>query len=311
MEYRLLGPLELCDGERRVALRGPRQRALLAALLVSVNEAVPESVLLERLWGDEQPASGSAALRVRVSQLRKLVGDAIVTRPPGYMLSAPAESLDSLRFERLVGEGYRIAAQDPEHASAVLRQALALWRGPALADVGPLPFAEAEAERLDELRLAALEHVLEAELALGRHAEAVSELDALVAEQPLRENLRRLLMLALYRSGRQARALDVYRRGRARLVDELGIEPGEALRELEAAILRHDPELYRCAAAAAVSDERKLGTIVVVAPAAPGVTETLVEAGASVERADARMVVAAFGAPFAQEDHAERALRTA
>jgi DNA-binding SARP family transcriptional activator len=306
MEYRLLGSLELVDGGRSLPLRGPRQRALLAALLVSVNEVVPEAALLERLWGDEQPGSGSVALRVRVSQLRKLVGDAIETRPPGYLLAADPEDVDARRFERLVAEGCRL---EPEQAAATLRNALALWRGPALADVAA-PFAAAEATRLEELRLVALEHALEAELALGRHSEVVAELEALVGAKPLRENLRRLLMLALYRSGRQAGALEAYRRGRARLVADLGIEPGTRLRELEAAILRHDPALDLPAAPPA-DEERKLATILVVSPRRPGIVEEIVEAGGSVERVDARAIVAAFGAPAAQEDHAERALRTA
>lgn len=310
MEYRLLGSLELVDGDRRLPLRGPRQRALLAALVVSVNEAVPETTLVERLWPDGPPASGSAALRVRVSQLRKLVGGAIVTRAPGYLLAADPEQIDARRFERLVAEGCRLA-EEPERAAAVLREALALWRGPALADVGPLPFAELEAARLDELRLVALERVLEAELALGRHAEAVVELEALVAEKPLRENLRRLLMLALYRSGRQARALDVYRRGRDRLLGELGIEPGPALRELEAAILRQDERLSLPAEGPRVSSERKLATVVVVSPADPDAAAEMEGVGGTVARLDGRAVVAAFGAPAAQEDHAERAVRAA
>jgi DNA-binding SARP family transcriptional activator len=311
MEYRLLGPLEVVDGGRTVPLRGPRQRALLAALLVSANEVVPEAALLERLWGDEPPASGSSALRVRVSQLRKLVGDAIATRSPGYALLADPELIDARRFERLVGEGCRALADDPEAAASILRGALGLWRGPALVDVVPAPFAEAEAARLEELRLAALEHALEAELSLGRHAELVAELDALVAEMPLRESLRRLLMLALYRSGRQARALDVYRHGRARLVGELGIEPGGALRELEAAILRHDPALDLPGRPALDDEERKLVTILVAAPPGPGLEAEIAAAGGSVERTDARMLVAAFGAPLAQEGHAQAALSTA
>jgi DNA-binding SARP family transcriptional activator len=309
MEFRLLGPLEVVDGERRVPLRGPRQRALLAALLVSANEVVPDSVLVERLWGETPPSSGTTALRVRVSQLRKLVGDAIVTRPAGYLLAADAEAIDACRFERLLAEGCGALLREPERARALLRDALALWRGPALADVGAARFAAVEAARLDELRLVALERALEAELALGRHADAVAELEALVAEKPLRESVRRLLMLALYRSGRQARALEVYREGRTRLVEELGIEPGAELRELEAAILRQDPAL--APAVAPASEERKLVTVVVASPPTHGLEEELTAAGGSVERADGRSVVSAFGAPVAQEDHAERALRTA
>lgn len=310
MEYRLLGPLELVDGDRTLPLRGPRQRALLAALLVSANEVVPEPVLVERVWADDPPASGSAALRVRVSQLRKLVGDAIVTRPPGYALTADDDRIDARRFERLLAEGCA-ARETPERAVRILREALALWRGPALADVDAR-FAAAEAARLDELRFTALEAVLAAELELGRHADVVAELDSVVAEQPLRERLRRLLMLALYRSGRQACALAVFREGRARLVEELGIEPGFELRELHAAILRQDPALALALALGRPDDAgRKLATIVAVTPPRPGVAEELTAAGGSLERADDRAVVSAFGAPFAREDHAEQALRTA
>ncbi len=312
MEYRLLGPLELVDGGRTLPLRGPRQRALLAALLVSANEVVPDAVLLDRLWGDDPPGSGSTALRVRVSQLRKLVPDAIVTRPPGYMLVAEPERIDVRRFERLLAEGCDVLGSDPERGAAILREALALWRGPALADVGAAPFAAREAARLEELRFVALESAIEAELGLGRHVESIAELDALVAEKPLRERLRRLLMLALYRSGRQARALAVYREGRTRLVEELGIEPSVQLRELEAAILRQDVALALAGSPRQGEDEeRKLVTIVAVSPPRPGFAEELTAAGGSLERSDDHAVVSAFGAPLAQEDHAERALRTA
>ena len=309
MEYRLLGPLELVDGGRTLPLRGPRQRALLAALLVSANEVVPDTVLLERLWGDEPPRSGSTALRVRISQLRKLVGDAIVTRPPGYLLTADPERIDARRFERLLAEGCG-SRESPEQAVRLLREALALWRGPGLADV-VAPFAASEAARLDELRLTALEAVLEAELELGRHADVVSELDSLVAEEPLRERLRRLLMLALYRSGRQARALAVYREGRTLLADRLGLDPSAELRELEAAILRQEPGLLLSGAHPRADAERKLVSVVVASPPRPGIAEELTAAGGSIERADERAVVSVFGAPLAQEDHAERALRTA
>jgi DNA-binding SARP family transcriptional activator len=310
MDYRLLGPLEVHDGGRRLPLRGPRQRVLLAALLVSANEVVPESELLERLWGAERPASGSTALRVRVSQLRKLVGDAIVTRRPGYLLAADPETIDARRFERLVGEGSRVLEEDPARAAVLLREALALWRGPALADLDA-EFALREAARLEELKLVALERALDADLRLGRHAEVAAELEPLVRELPLREGLRRLLMLALYRSGRQARSLAVYREGRELLVEGHGLEPGAALRELEAAILRQDPALDLLAATASAEPERKLATVVVLVPPSAAAAATVELEGGTVASVDERRLVAAFGAPDAQEEHVERALRTA
>ena len=329
MEFRMLGPLEVEDEGSVLPLRGPRQKALLAALLVSANEVVPDDRLLDDLWGDEPPASGRTALRMRVSQLRKLIGDVVVTRPPGYLLRADAERIDARRFERSLDEGRAALATDPARAASILRDALALWRGPALADVTAERFARVEAARLDGLRLAAIECRLEAELALGRPEELVPELEALVAEQPMRERLRAQLMLALYRAGRQAAALAAYREGRELLVDELGIEPGQEVRDLEAAILRQDPALSpRRATPVPAGDERKLVTVLVAAlelgaTVDPERTrsvldrcrETLADeveaAGGRLEPLVGESVTAAFGTPVAQEDHAERALRTA
>jgi DNA-binding SARP family transcriptional activator len=329
MQFRMLGPLEVEVGGEALPLRGPRLRALLAALLVSANEVVPDERLLDDLWGDEPPSSGRTALRVRVSQLRKLLGDAVVTRSPGYMLRADPDAIDARRFERLLAEGRTLVEREPERAAATLREALDLWRGPALADVAAEPFARVEAARLDELRVAAIEARIDADLALARHAELVPELEALVAERPLRERLRAQLMLALYRSGRQAGALSVYREGRSALVDELGIDPGVELRELEAAILRQDPALSpRRQPRTASADERKLVTVVVAELDAGGdddperaralldraraaLVEEVESAGGRLEPCVAGTVSAAFGTPVAQEDHAERALRTA
>src|SRR5512134_2325303 len=278
MEYRILGGLEVQDGARAVPVRGPRRRALLVHLLLNANEVVPVERLLEDLWGREQPASGISALRVRVSQLRKAIenGEAVIlTRPPGYVLHVAPDELDALRFERLLAQGRKaLAASNAELAAAALRDALALWRGPALADVAYEPWAQAEIARLEELRKVALEERIDADLSLGRHAELVGELEALVTAEPLRERLRGQLMLALYRSGRQADALAAYRAAREALVGELGIEPSPALQELEGAILRQDPGLappepvveeavQPPPAAAPTGAERKVVTILV------------------------------------------------
>ena len=226
MQFRILGPLEVADGDSVVPLPGTKQRALLALLLLNANEVVSSDRLIDELWGEDAPGSGRSALQVRVSQLRKTLGatgSQIVTRAPGYLLRLDAEQLDLSRFERLVAEA---TAAPPSVAAAKLREALALWRGPPLADLAYEAFAQPAIARLEELRLAAIESRVDADLALGRHAEMVAELEALVREHPVRENPRAQLMLALYRSGRQADALAVYQSVRRALVDELGIDPG-------------------------------------------------------------------------------------
>jgi predicted ATPase/DNA-binding SARP family transcriptional activator len=219
------------------------QRALLALLLLSANQVVSSDRLIEELWGERSPESGRTALQVRVSQLRKALGDAgtlVVTRAPGYVLEVDAEQLDLARFERLVAEA---DDADPPAAAAKLREALALWRGPPLADLAYESFAQPAIARLAEVRLVVTEKRIDADLALGRHAEVAAELEALVAEHPLRERMRAQLMLALYRCGRQADALAVYQGARRELVEELGLEPSPPLRELEQSILRQDPSL--------------------------------------------------------------------
>jgi DNA-binding SARP family transcriptional activator len=241
VDVRILGPLEVWDEGEQIPLRGAKQRALLAILALHANEVVSTDRLVDQLWVDQQP--DSAALRVRVSQLRKALrqcGKSLVTQPPGYSLRLERSQLDLFRFEDLVGASTGV---DPEIAAARLREALGVWRGQALADFAYETFAQPAIARLEELRLVVLEKRIDADLALGRHAELVAEIDALVGEHPFRERLRAQLMLALYRSGRQADALAVYTATRKLLVDELGIEPGTALHELEAAILRHDPDL--------------------------------------------------------------------
>ena len=245
MDFLILGPLEVREQDRVVSLGGTRQRALLAILLTRANQVVSKSRLIDELWGEEPPETAANVLQVYVSRLRKVLPpELLLTRSPGYVLRLDPAQLDLHRFERLVEQaGETLAAGVAEAAASTLREALALWRGPAFADFVERPFARAEAARLDELRLTALERRIEADLALGRHGELVGELKALIDEHPLRERLRGQLMLALYRSGRQAEALDVYRETRRRLVGELGIEPGPALHELEQAILRQDPAL--------------------------------------------------------------------
>ncbi len=231
MEFRMLGPLEVVgDGGAHVPLGGRRPRALLALLLLHGNEVVSTDRLIDGIWGDRPPASAQGALQVHVHALRKALGpDRILTRAPGYLLRVGSDELDQRRFERLVAEGD-------------LRGALALWRGPALADVADEPFAQAEAARLDEARLAALEARIAADLESGNDAGVIGELDALVAAHPHRERLQAHRMLALYRAGRQADALAAYRDAR-RALDELGIEPSAELRALERRILEQDPLL--------------------------------------------------------------------
>jgi YVTN family beta-propeller protein len=250
VQFGVLGPLEVRDGERRIPVGGPRQRALLAALLLQANEVVSRDRLMEALWGERPPDSAENALHRVVSQLRKQLdaGDGapspLVTRPPGYAIEIDPEALDLTRFEGLLAAGRRaLERDDPREAAERLREGLALWRGPALADLADPPFARGEIGRLEEERCQALEERVEADLRIGRARELVPELEALVAVEPYRERLRQQLMLALYRSGRQADALAAYREGRRRLVEELGIEPGPQLQQLERDILRQDPSL--------------------------------------------------------------------
>ena len=253
MEYRVLGSLQVYDGGAEVQLGGRRQRTLLAVLLLNANTVVPSDRLIDEVWAGTPPETAAAALQNYVAQLRRLLEPdrkagsphrILVTQPPGYVLHVERDELDLERFERLAAEGRdALAAGRPARAASLLREALALWRGQLLADLADELFAHAEIARLEDRRLAALEERIDADLALGRHAGLVGELEALVAEQPLRERLRGQLMVALYRSGRQAEALEAYRAARRTLVDELGLEPSRALQELERAILNQDPAL--------------------------------------------------------------------
>ena len=244
IDFRILGPLDVQADGRPLPLGGPQQRAVLAVLLLNAGQVVSTERLIDDLWGEQVPSSARPVLQGYVSNLRKAVGPLLVTRAPGYALELEPEQLDLRRFERLLGEGRAdLAAGRAESAAATLRDALALWRGAALADFAYEPFAQAAVVRLEELRLAAVEERIDADLALGRHAALVGELEALAVEHPLRERVHAQLMLALYRSGRQAEALSAYHDARRTLVDELGIEPGPELQELERAILRQDPSL--------------------------------------------------------------------
>jgi DNA-binding SARP family transcriptional activator len=240
MEYRILGPLEVRDGDRSLPLAGAKQRALLALLLVNANHVLSRDRLIDSLWGEDPPETAVTSVQVYVSRLRKLLPPGtLVTRPPGYLLEVEPDELDLQRFEHLLADARKA---DPERASILLREALELWRGPALAEFAGEPFAVAEAGRIDDLRLAALEERIEADLALGRHADLIGELELLIAANPHRERLRGQLILALYRSGRQAEALEAYQQAR-RTLDQLGIEPSANLQRLEKAILLQDEEL--------------------------------------------------------------------
>jgi len=241
MEFRILGPLEVGDEGSPIVLPAAKQRALLAILLLHANEPVSGDRLIEELWGGQPPASARKVLQTYVSKLRRVLGaEAVETGPAGYALHVEPAQLDLHRFGCLVAEAREAR---PPVAAEKLRAALSLWRGPPLADFVNEPFAQTEIARLEELRLAALEERIDADLALGRHGELVGELDALVAEHPMRERLRGQLMLALYRSHRQVEALAVHREGRRHLIDEHGIEPSPLLQELERAILRQDAAL--------------------------------------------------------------------
>ena len=251
MDFRILGPLEVLDGERRVALGGTKQTALLALLVIHANEALSPERLIDELWGERPPATAAKTLQVHISRLRRAlerpgacVGGVVVTRKRGYELEIDPDSVDSFRFARLIAEARgELATRRFERATSLLQDAMSLWRGPPLAEFAYERFAQAEIARLDELRVGAREELVEAKLALGGHAEVVGELEALIADHPYRERLRSQLMVALYRSDRQAEALQAYQDARRKLVEELGIEPSERLRDLERAILAQDPAL--------------------------------------------------------------------
>ena len=245
MEFRILGPLQVLADDRQIELGGAQQREVLAILLVHRGEVVSVDRIVDELWGERPPGTATKTVQVYVSRLRKALGDGVlVTRGGGYALELNGESVDADRFSRLADEGRKALDDgDPRGAREALSAALSLWRGPALADLAYEPFAQNEAARLEELRLVAVENRAEADLALGHHAELVPELEALVREHPTRERLLGALMLALYRSGRQVEALETYRDARRTLDEELGLEPGSRLQQLERSILTHDPTI--------------------------------------------------------------------
>lgn len=251
----MLGPLEVLRDGAPVHPKSAKQRLLLAVLLSHPNQVVPVATLVESLWGDDPPATASGVLQTYVSQLRKLIEPqaalrsprVLLTTHPGYRLVVGPEELDAARFERLVSQA-RAARREgrPLDAAALLRDALQLWRGDALADVAHEDAVRIEALRLDELRVVAIEERVDADIALGRHAELVTELGALVATHPLREQLWAHLIRCLYRVGRQADALAAYRRLRDRLAEDLGLDPNAELVQLERDILAHAPSLGSC-----------------------------------------------------------------
>ena len=246
MEFRILGPLEVRANGRAVEISGAKRRALLAVLVLQANRPVSTERLAVALWGQDAPPGAIKAVQVQVSRLRRALGEtgALETTPAGYRLVVGAGELDVERFERAVAAGrHALAAGDSIRAAELLRGALRLWRGAPLEEFGWAPFAPPEVRRLEELRLSAVEMRVEAELAAGHHAELVAELQRLTSEHPWREGLHVQLMLALYRSGRQAEALEAYRHARTVLVEQLGIEPGAELHDLHQAVLAHDSTL--------------------------------------------------------------------
>jgi DNA-binding SARP family transcriptional activator len=331
MEFRILGPLEVVEDGRPVAVQGTRERALLAYLLLHANQAVAVERLIDDLWGESAPSSARKSLQVRVARLRKALGggDRIVTRAPGYMLQIGPDELDLTRFEQLAA---RAAEAEPAAAAELLRSALDLWRGSPLADFSYESFAQAAIQRLEEIRLVAVERKIDADLTLGRQADLVPELRELVREHPLRERFRGQLMLALYRSDRQGEALDAYRDARSSLVEVLGIEPGAALRELEHAILVQDPALVDTTAKGGdrsilvlVNDPRRLDHLaelarglaaqlqreVIVVRAVPSPEELAAASTTLAERREDLVAkgIAARSAVFTSEEPAEDVLR--
>ena len=327
MEYLILGPVEVRNGERVVTIRQRRSRALLAFLLLRAGEVVSTDVLIEGIWATP-PRTARQGLHNCVAQLRSELGDHVIERrDAAYLLRIEPGQLDLARFERLVAEARE--TESAEKRAVRLREALALWRGPPLGDLDDEPFARAEIPRLEELHRATRQDLIDAQLELGRHADVVGELESLVAEHPFDERLRGQLMLALYRSGRQADSLAAYQEARRALVDDLGLEPGAALRELEQAILRQDPSLDLPAVIPSLEERRKTVTVLSceVSPVASGLdpeelrrstvkalstVRAAIDAnGGTVESVGGDELLGVFGVPAAHEDDVLRAVRAA
>ena len=330
MEFRILGPLEVRDDGHLVELRRHKQRALLAFLLLHAGEWLSADALIEALWGEHSPKTARAALQGYIAQLRRALGrELIVSQDGGYRLEIDAEQLDLCRFDHLIE---RARTEEPRERLELLREALALWRGPALADFLYEPFADHEATRLEELRTAALEELVDAELLLGAGPTLVERLEALIAEHPYRERLRGQLMLALYRSGRQVEALECYRAARQTLTEELGVEPGATLRELQQLILCQDASLEsqqaELQAALPLAERRKTVTVLFADLAFArdvdpelrrGRSQTVLRQvravleahGGSIEQRASEELMGVFGLPLAHEDDALRAARAA
>lgn len=332
MQVRILGPFQLEDGGRRISIGGARQRAVLADLLLHANEVVPSERLLIDLWSEDSPPSAANALQAAVSRLRRVLPPGrLITTAPGYMLRIFPVELDVEHFEQLSSEGRDALDRGaPAEAARTFGQALSLWRGPPLADFRYEPFAQAEIARLEELQLTCLEDRIEANLAAGPASAVTAELQQLVGEHPLRERLRGQLMLALYRSGRQVEALEVYRDFRTTLQDELGLEPSPLLRELEAAILRQDPALSRQSAAPGAPLARRPVTVLCVALqmesssgtaldpeahemvneySASGLTPVFERHGGKLAISAGERLMGVFGVASVHEDDALRAVR--
>jgi DNA-binding SARP family transcriptional activator len=340
------------DADQEIRLGGAKRRAVLGVLLVRANTLVPTETLVDELWGERPPPTAVKAVQVHVSQLRKILGAGVLqSRPSGYLLQLERSTFDAFRFEDLVEEGRRrLAEGEAEAATRSLREGLGLWRGPPLADLRFEQFARNESGRLEELRLGALEDCLEAELECGRAAEIVGELEALVRDYPTRQRLLGLLMLALYRAGRQADALAVYKDARARMLDELGLDPSQQLQELERAILRQDGKLDHTPAAVPIPTRaparpaktagddlrpglqvaRKVVTVLLCDVRArdgerldPEMLQLLLarhfqeataiveQHGGTVEKLVGDELLAVFGVPAVREDDALRAVRAA
>src|SRR5215472_3056705 len=332
MRVRILGPFHLQDGGRRITIGGVRQLAVLADLLLHANEVVPSEQILVDLWGEDAPPSAANALQAAISRLRRLLpAGRLITTAPGYMLRIFEAELDVAQFEQLIFEGRdALAGGGAAKALQLLDQAMTLWRGPPLADFRYEPFAQAEIARLEELQLACLEERNEAHLALGAATALTAELRRMVADHPHRERLRGQLMLALYRSGRQTEALETYREFRTALREDLGLEPSSALRELQTAILRHDPVLAPGSATTGTPLARRPVTVLCVAlqvtpsssaaldPEAHGVvtervvlslTAVLERHGGKLAASDSEHLMGVFGVVTLHEDDALRAVR--